>query len=185
MSNQKRLVTIGLVAAAALGLVQFLVPGGWGWVFMPFRRAASAAGAWAASLVSVPVWLLCIVTALTVAAVCAVAFVAWTRLRKRAVEIAPLTTAEIFGIRWRWNYDEGEIRDITSYCPKCDLEVQPTNETRHGFLHLISYQCRCRKWQSKSFQCSQDDMIDRVYHTIKQQIRKRAAAVEPTRCVAR
>jgi len=155
---------------AAVSEVDYLVPGGWG-SFMSFRPVAAASGAWADSVVSVPVWLLCAAAVFILATLGAVAFVASVRRRKRDAEIAPLTEAEIFGIRWRWNNHEGDIRDITSYCPECDLEVRPTKETRHNFLNLISYQCACGKWRSKSFQCSDVDMIDRVYRTIRKQVR--------------
>lgn len=136
-----------------------------------FGRAPIASGAWAGSLVSVPVWLLGVVLALLAIAVGVAAVAALRRRRKGSAETAPSTKAEIFGIRWRWKYQEDDIRDITSYCPMCDIEVRPREETRHGFLHLISYECDCGKWRSKSFQCSHVALIEQVCRTIQKQAR--------------
>jgi hypothetical protein len=92
--------------------------------------------------------------------------------RKPAIGDEFPTTAEIFGIRWRWTNQEGEMRDVVPYCPRCDVPAVPVVETRHGFLHLVSYKCECRKWRSKSFQCSQEKFIERVCRTIQQDARK-------------
>lgn len=141
------------------------------WAFAPFQGTAVASGAWTGSLLSLPVWLLGAVSVLIVTAFGAGVFVASARRQRRGTNTPPLTKAEVFGIRWRWNYDAGDIRDLTSYCPKCDMNVRPKEETRHGFLRLISYRCECGKWQSKSFQCSQVEMINRVQRTIQKQVR--------------
>lgn len=129
---------------------------------------ATANIGWADAMVSVPVWLIVVFSALALTVVGAATLVAWKCLRKPDAGIERPTTAQIFGIRWRWSYDQGTIREIAAFCPKCDQPVGPTAEARHGFLHLISYKCSCGKWRSKSFQCSQEDFIDRVCHTIQQ-----------------
>jgi hypothetical protein len=171
MNRPKRLVISGLVAAGVAALVHYFVPGGWGWALTLFGRAVTVTSTWAGALISVPVWLLGIVLALIATVLGLAGLAAFNRLRKRAPETTRITNAEIFGIRWRWNYHQGDIRDLTSYCPMCDIQVQPTEETRHGFLHLISYQCDCGRWRSKSFQCAQVDFMDRVCRTIQQQAR--------------
>ena len=154
------------MAAAALGLVGLLLAVFWSEVRTGFHRTTDA------SVISVPVWLLYIMAAIAVMTLGAIAVVFFRILQKRKTEIAPVTTAEVLGIRWRWTYQDGEMREVTSHCPKCDRQVNPTSEKRHGFLHLISYQCECRKWRSKSFQCSQVDMVERICRTVREQARK-------------
>jgi uncharacterized membrane protein len=78
--------------------VHYFVAGGWGWAFASFRRDATASGARVGSVVTVPVWLLCVVAALILTALGVAAFVASARLRKRKAQVAPLTKAEILGI---------------------------------------------------------------------------------------
>jgi hypothetical protein len=123
---------------------------------------------WAGAMVSVPVWLIVVFSALALTVVGAATVVAYRLLRKPDAGIERPTTAQIFGIRWRWTYDQGNIHEIAAFCPKCDRPVGPTAEARHGFLRLISYKCSCGKWRSKSFQCSQEDFIARVCRTIHQ-----------------
>ena len=167
MNRSKDIVRSGLAATVILALGHYLVPGGWEGVIAFFRRTVAPIAGWAGSLVSLPIWLLGLVFAIVLTALGVTAYFAASRFRTRAPTTAPLTNAEIFGIRWRWQYQEGDVRDLTSYCPKCDREVRPKRETRHGFLHLISYQCECRHWRSKSFQCSHREIIDRVCRAIQ------------------
>jgi hypothetical protein len=148
MSGKKQSIRKSLTAAAVLGL-------------------ASVNVAWSNASVSVPVWLIVNLSAITLITVCAAAVVAYKFLRKTEPGIESPATAQIFGIRWRWTNHEGDIRDITSFCPKCDQPVTPTMEARHGFIHLLSYKCRCGKWRSKSFHCSQSDFIERVCRAIQ------------------
>ena len=116
---------------------------------------------------AVPLWLLVVVSLIAVGAVYAAASMAYSRRRKRAAPIAFSTTAEILGVRWRWRYREGNIRDIAPFCPKCDVQVRPAEETRHGFLHLISYRCQCGRWRSQSFQCSHAQLINQIHRTVQ------------------
>jgi hypothetical protein len=184
MNDKKQVIRNGLAVVGIIGLVHVCVPGGWGWILTPFRRAAVAGGAWAESLVAVPVWLLCFLWALILTALGAVLLVMVSRRRKLDVELPAITKAEIFGLRWRWNYREGAITDLVSYCPKCEREVIARSETRHGFLHLISYACECRKWRSKSFHCSQEQMNERVCQAIREKISAQPIAADRRRCAA-
>ena len=173
MSTKKVVVGSVLIAVIFLGSVHYFAPGGWSWISVWLQQFASATSGWAGSLVTVPVWLLCTISTILVLALVAGAWAVAKRLGKHGAEPRPaITSAEIFGIRWRWNYHEGDIRDIASFCPECDRQVQPKEETRHGFLRLISYQCECGRWRSKSFHCSTVDFVDRVQRTIAQEIRR-------------
>jgi hypothetical protein len=171
MNRSRQIVRSGLAAVVILALGHFCVAEGWAGVFAFFRRTAAALAAWGGTSVTVSVWWLALVSALILTALGTAVLFASGRLRKRTPASAGLAKTEIFGIRWRWEYQEGNVRDLRSYCPKCDRQVGPKGETRHGFLHLISYQCECGHWRSKSFQCSQTEIIDRVRRTIQKHAR--------------
>jgi hypothetical protein len=171
MNRSGQIVRSGVAATMILALGYFFVPEGWGGMFTFFKRAVAPIVGWAGTIVTVPVWWLVLVSGLMVMILGTAAYIASTRSRKHASATARLTKADIFGIRWRWQYEDGDVRNLASFCPKCDRPVHPKTETRHGFLRLISYQCECRHWQSKSFQCSQTEIIDRVCRTIQKQAR--------------
>src|SRR5215207_7436198 len=118
MNDKKHFVRGGLAATIGIVLVHFLVPGGWGWIFSPLRRAAAAGGTWAEALVSVPVWVLCVLWALILTALGAAILMVLSRRRKVDVAIPSIIKAAIFGLRWRWKYREGELVDLTCHCPK-------------------------------------------------------------------
>ena len=116
---------------------------------------------------AVPLWMFIAVAAMAVSAIVAAGWFALSNRRKRESSIARPTTGDVLGVRWRWHYRDGDIRDITPFCPRCDSQVSAMEETRHGYLHLISFRCTCRRWQSQSFQCSHDQLVKQVYSTLK------------------
>jgi hypothetical protein len=140
---------------------------------------------WADSLVAIPIWLLGVFWALILTALGALVIIRLNRRQKIEVEVPTITKAEIFGLHWRWSFREGAVCDVASYCPKCSREVKARSETRHGFLNLISYACECRKWRSKSFHCSQTEMMERVGRAIEEKTKVQpAAATARKRCAA-
>jgi hypothetical protein len=120
---------------------------------------------------TVPLWLLLVVTAIAVSGIIAAGSLAFRARGKGEPSITLPTTADVLGVRWRWQYRNGDIRDITPFCPRCDGQVSPIEETRHGYIHLISFRCSCSRWQSQSFQCSHEQLMKRVYATVKNQMR--------------
>jgi hypothetical protein len=126
------------------------------------------------TMVAVPLWVFAAAAALIVTAIAIAIYLATSRRSVPSPGQPPATCAEILGIRWRWKNEAGDVSEISSFCPRCDRPIQPKEETRHGFLHLISFECDCRKWRSKSFQCSHSDFIDRIHATIQQQSRCRS-----------
>ena len=171
MNRSRHILGSGLAATVILALGHFLVPDGWSGVFAFLRRTAAQVVSGADALISVPVWWLALIAALFLSALGTAAYVISRKPRKHATGSEPATDAEILGIRWRWHYQQGDVRNLTSYCPKCDRQVRPRTETRHGFLNLISYPCECGHWRSKSFQCSHREIIDRVCRTIQKHAR--------------
>jgi hypothetical protein len=184
MNGIQHLVIKWVGADAEVGLAHALVPGGWGGIFKPLGRMMAAGGSWADSFVAVPVWVLCLLWALILTAVGAVLLLIVNRRRKLEVQNPTITKADILGLRWRWNYQDGAICDLQSHCPKCDRPVSPRSEKRHGFLQLISFQCECRKWQSKSYQCSHEQLVERVCGAIQEQNANRSGALPRGRCAA-
>jgi hypothetical protein len=178
------IVIAGVGSMAATGPVQAQVSGGWSGLAGPLGEMLASSGSWAGSFVAVPVWVLCLLWALILTAVGAVLLLIVNRRRKLEVQNPTITKADILGLRWRWNYQDGAICDLQSHCPKCDRPVSPRSEKRHGFLQLISFQCECRKWQSKSYQCSHEQLVERVCGAIQEQNANRSGALPRGRCAA-
>jgi hypothetical protein len=159
-------------AVVVLGLVQVLGHGGWAAVAATTHDAATAGLTWIGGSVTTPLWLIGLLWALAVTSIGVGLSLWWKARRKCELPVARPTTALIFGIRWRWNYRDGQICDLLSFCPKCDLQVVPKTEARHGFLNLISFSCACRKWKCRSFHCSQANFVERVCRSIEQDVHK-------------
>ena len=171
MWRKEHRIPAGLIAVAAIVLVQCLVTGGWAALFSRVSRVISANLAWTASSISVPTGLIIIGVSIAGTAVCTAISIAFRRRSPPAEGIESREFAEIFGIRWHWISCGRDIRELVASCPKCDGKVSPTSETRHGFIRLISYKCDCRAWRSQSFQCSEADLTERVCRTIRKQTR--------------
>lgn len=176
MKSNTHVPGLAVVVPRAAGLSHFGFSGG---MFAAARGATAFSFQWVESLVAVPVWALGLIWAAILTALGAALLFAFNRRRSIVLETPALTKAEVFGLRWRWSYDAGVITELASYCPECDREVSAKTENRHGFLHLISYQCVCRRWRSKSFQCSQAEMLDRVTQAIAQKSAKSPTCQRP------
>jgi hypothetical protein len=183
-NGQRRLVIAWVGSMAVTVPVQARVPGDLSGLARPLGEMLASSGSWADSFVAVPVWVLCLLWALILTAVGAVLLLIVNRRRKLEVQNPTITKADILGLRWRWNYQDGAICDLQSHCPKCDRPVSPRSEKRHGFLQLISFQCECRKWQSKSYQCSHEQLVERVCGAIQEQNANRSGALPRGRCAA-
>jgi hypothetical protein len=176
MKSTKHVAVLSIVFLAGIGLLCFMLRGG------P-QQASAPAGNVVDVVVAVPLWLLVVLWIVVLTAIGAALLIVINRRRSIVPETPGVTKADIFGLRWRWSYDGGVMCGLKAHCPKCDQPVSAKAENRHGFLHLISYQCACRKWRSKSFQCSEAQMLDRVTQAIAKQtaaanvsLRARAAA---------
>lgn len=171
--NGNHRIRNGVMAAMLLGVGLCFLPGGFDWIRMTLRRVATGSVDWASASVATPLWLLALLALIVLSAVYAAASILNRGREKRGAETELVKSGEIFGLRWRWNYRDGEICDLASFCPKCDQPVLPKAETRHGFLRLIAYQCACRQWRSQSFQCSETVFTDRVCRAIRQKAWKK------------
>ena len=185
MIRPKHLVNSALIAAVITALGHFLLPGGWRVIFASLGETAAGSLAWASTAITVPAWLIAFLVAVVLVTAGAAMLFARTRREEPAAEVPLPTTADVFGVRWRWSYHEGSMHDLRAFCPKCNQPVHPIEEKRHGFLQLISFQCECRKWRSRSFQCSTDALLDRVCHAVQQDLRKRPVRTGTQRAATR
>ncbi len=165
MKSTKHVAVLSVVFLAGIGLLFFMLRGGSPQAPSPAQGNAMSVGA----VVAVPLWLLVLLWTVVLTAIGAALLVGINRRRADVPETPGVTKADIFGLRWRWSYDGGVMCGLKAHCPKCDQPVAAKPENRHGFLQLISYQCACGKWRSKSFQCSQAQMLDRVSQAITKQ----------------
>src|SRR5688500_20263106 len=93
MNRSSNIVRSGLAATVILALGHYFVQGGWGGVFAFLRQVAAPILTWAGTTVSIPVWLLALVSALTIA-IGSAAYIASAKPRKRAPATSPVTKAE-------------------------------------------------------------------------------------------
>jgi hypothetical protein len=83
-----------LATAAIVAFVVYLIPGGWAWVIEKGGKAIRVIATWLGSSVSVPAWMVLIMSLLALAAIIAVAIVAYAVVRKSDDQIEPFTEAE-------------------------------------------------------------------------------------------
>lgn len=174
MADEKHPIRNGvlatLIAAALIALVVHIMPGGWAWIFSKGRLAVGASASWLGSSLTIPAWLVSILSLLALATIISVVRAI---VRKAENEIELFTEAEFFGIKWRWGYGQHGINNIASFCPKCDLQVHPTNLSSYNFIDRIAYRCDEGHWQSQEFNYSRVDLVEHVQRKIQQEIRKR------------
>ncbi len=168
-------VLASLISAALIALFVYIMPGGWAWVFLKGRLAIAVSTTWLGSSLAVPVWLFIILSllALTAIIVVAIACASVPSVRNVGDEIKLFTEAEFFGIKWRWRYGQNGINNIMAFCPKCDLQVHPTNLPTFNCIDRIAYRCDEGHWQSQEYDCSQVELVDRVLRKIQQEIRRK------------
>jgi hypothetical protein len=161
-----------LATAAIVAFVVYLIPGGWAWVIEKGGKAIRVIATWLGSSVSVPAWMVLIMSLLALAAIIAVAIVAYAVVRKSDDQIEPFTEAEFFNVKWRWQYGQSGIYNIAAFCPHCDLQVYPTSSSMYRAVDGVFYHCDDCHWKSQEFDFSHAELEDRVRRRIQQQLRR-------------
>ena len=165
-------IIAALGAAAITGIAVYFVPGGWPTVFATAKKMARTCVTWLGSSVGLPAWLVLLLSVLAVVLVLAGLFLAIALLRKSGDSSDNFTVAEFFGVKWRWKYGEHGIYHIASFCPTCDLQVHAQNASTYRAVDRIVFRCDEGHWQSQDFECSYEELEDRVRRKIQQRLRK-------------
>jgi hypothetical protein len=165
-------VIASLTTAVITAIALAIVPGGWPWVLTKLRNAASVTFAWLNSGIVLPAWLVLLLSILSILVIVALALLGFALLRKGGARADAFTSAEFFGIKWRWKYGHHGIHTIVSFCPVCDLQVHPQNASSYRAIDWVAFRCDEGHWQSQDFQCSYEELEDRVRRKIQQQLRR-------------
>lgn len=84
------------------------------------------------------------------------------------------TQDTFFNLRWRWNYADGRIGGLTSYCPRCDFQVFPFDASRWAAVPRIGFHCDSCQSDLGEFQESPGTLESKVERFIQQKIRNQS-----------
>ena len=167
-SSIRTKVVPSLITAAIIGLITTLVPGGWNWVFTQFQIAWK----WLGGAVLIPVWLVVILSLLSLAAVVTVGVVAYAVMRNPESNFAARYTEDtIFGVRWRGSYGQHGIYDLCAFCPACDMQVYSRPATSYEALGSVKYHCDDCGTDLQRFEFGNEEVESRVIRKIQQKLR--------------
>ena len=162
-------VVPSLITAAILSFVATVIPGGWNWVF----AKCHAAWFWFFSSATIPIWLLILLSALSLVAL---AFVAYAVAHKAANHAAQCYAQDtIFGIRWRWHCGHHGISDLASFCPRCDLQVNARQASPFNAIDAVVYHCDDCHADLHRFDVGQEEVEGLVMRKIQQKIRRESS----------
>lgn len=130
-----------------------------------------------------PLWQWALISIFFLIGIFSTIFVSYKKFSKS--EVIPnyfdqYTEDEFDGIRWRWSYFSGDIiNDFSSFCPKCDLEIEatPTPISRTG-RHIV-YKCPDCKFQSQIFSGSESEHRQSILKQIERALRQRKTQRHP------
>lgn len=158
-----------IVAVAVISLFSYL--GGWQWAFGEFRQVWG----WFIGRVSVPVWLLCVLSIVAIGVIVAALAVVFFMARRAPVDSAPGYTEDtIFNIIWRWDYGPNRrIQNLTPFCPFCDLRLQPRATSGHWAPHPpVSFRCDNCPRDLHDFDAPLPQALDLVVRTIELNLKR-------------
>jgi hypothetical protein len=162
-------VVAPLITAALISLVTTIIPGGWLWVFARCR----VAWIWFVSAVTVPMWLLALLSLLSLALLGTIVVGIFFAIRRGESDIlAKYREDTLFGIHWRWRYGQDGIYNLHSFCPHCDMQVYPHPVDTHRPGDWVEYRCDDCGAKLQSFECGQSELQDRVTRKIQQKVRR-------------
>jgi len=78
---------------------------------------------------------------------------------------------EFFGLRWRWSNAGGKSSNFYSFCPNCDYQVHPRNDSGYLAVDRIFYACESCGARLGTFDETQYSLESRVLRTVHQKIR--------------
>ena len=86
--------------------------------------------------------------------------------------VARYTEDTIYGIRWRWSYGQHGLYGLHSFCPQCDMQVDPRPASAYQALDFVEYHCDDCGAHLHRFEFGQDEVESRVKRKIQQALRK-------------
>ena len=118
----------------------------------------------------VPNWLLgilCLPFLLAILIICALVWDKFHPSHTRKPDWHTYTSDIFEGLRWRWNYRyDGETCDLYSYCPHCNLQINPDDSMIY-LTGQIRFHCDGCGWELRRFSESErslENLIKRLIH---------------------
>ena len=129
---------------------------------------------------SVTNWQLWLMSACSLLVALVILVVVWQTLFPTSpVSIKPewkikYTEDLFFNVRWRWRYSaDNQVVSITTYCPKCDLQIYASDTSSYGAVPKISFICEICNKQSQEVQGTYSELENKVGRFIHQKIRNK------------
>jgi hypothetical protein len=164
-------VIASLITAAVTGLLLAIIPGGWPWVVERVGDGYCATAKWLRAPIEIPAWMLILLVLVACGVLAVGIIVVVAILRGSPAEPPKVTEGEFFGIKWRWGYGPGGIERMATFCPVCDLQVHPKDGSQYRAIDSTVFRCDDGHWESELFDCSYEDLEDRVRRKIQQRLR--------------
>ena len=161
----------GLVVAVIVSIVTSIIPQGWHTV----GTWISAAWKWLGGSASLPMWTLALLGLLALVVLVGVAIFACVLLLG-AKKIAKPSEIDFKGLKWRWRWRQGDLDNIATFCPVCDMQIHPTYYPR-GLPPQTIYFCdRCNQEKLK-VEGKPTDLTDVFTREIQRQQRRQRQGV--------
>ena len=136
---------------------------------------------WLGSPATLPTWMLLTLGVLSFCLIVAVVILAIATFRSSKNESQMFTEALFFGVYWRWRYGSSGIYNIASFCPVCDLQIHPQHGSGYRAIDATVFRCDDGHWESERFNCTYEELEDRVRTKINQTLRKGSEATDEKR----
>ncbi len=167
MSTKKTIITgvaVILIAGLIISLVHYILPEGWTTLFHYSKDKVS---------VSRWIWWLSIMANILFTLGVIIFLIAM--YRSKSDESIKYTHDTFLDISWRWWYGYGDVQELRSFCPNCDIQIEARPKTSSSFGHpsndSIVYQCDDCEWDGKEFDFSKSEIEKRVKLKIQQKLR--------------
>jgi len=93
-------------------------------------------------------------------------------LPERVSEVSWLSyrTDKFFGVQWRWRYIDYRVSNLNPFCPSCDLQLDPVQDSMFHAIDSITLHCDCGAgpWRyDKSWDKLNHDVTKRIQQKIR------------------
>jgi hypothetical protein len=164
-------VVASLIAACIVSFVTWRLPGGWSKVGTWISVGWASTGHWLGGSADLPRWALALLVLLALVLLAEAAISVVILFLKR-LKMAQPSEAEFNGLKWRWLWRQGDLDNIATFCPVCDMQIQLTYYVRN-LPPLTVYFCDRCNLEKLKFEGKPADLTDLFTREIQRQQRQR------------